>query len=199
MKLGFEPLEESWPAGRTFRPTYVTMTVLTPEVFRFVAKDASRRRRFFGLTTVSTTPANARFVMHYNEVFREKITRTISPNASYDAFYLLAYAAYALGDERVTGPSLAAEVARLVPPGKPVEVGPTNIFDAFTTLRSGQNIDLNGATGSLDFDLTTGDPPVNQAVLCVNVDEAKNAYDSVESGLVYTARGGKLEGAMRCP
>ncbi len=199
VKLAFEPLEASWPASRPFRPTYVTMTVLTPEVFRFVGTDGARRRRFFGLTPVSTTPVNARFVMHYNEVYKERITRTVSPNSSYDAFYLLAYATYALGDKPVTGTSLSAAVSRLVPPGKPVEVGPTRIFEAFSALRGGGNIDLTGAMSKLDFDLATGESPVDHALLCVNVDEGKRAFDSVESGLVYVASTGKLEGTMRCP
>jgi serine/threonine protein kinase len=199
VKLAFEPLEARWPASRRYRPTYLTMTVLTPEVFRFAGSDPSRRRRFFGLTTVSTTPTNARFVMHYNEAFREKITRTISPNSSYDAFYVLAYATHALGDAPITGTSLASAIPRLLPPGKSIEVGPPGIFEAFTTLRSGQNVDLLGATGKLDFDLTTGDPPVDQAVLCVAVDESKRAFDSVESGLVYRASTAKLEGTLRCP
>ena len=57
----------------------------------------------FSLTTVSTTPANARFVARYNEAFGDGVTRTFSPNSSYDAFYLVAYATYALGDAPVTG------------------------------------------------------------------------------------------------
>jgi hypothetical protein len=138
-------------------------------------------------------------VMHYNEVFREKITRTISPNSSYDAFYVLAYATHALADAPVTGTNLAAAMPRLLPPGKSIEVGPPGIFDAFTTLRGGQNVDLLGATGKLDFDLATGDPVVDQAILCVAVDENKRAFDSVESGLVYRASSARLEGTLRCP
>ena len=34
--------------------------------------------------------------MHYNEVFPKKVTRSVAPNSSYDAFYVLAYATYAL-------------------------------------------------------------------------------------------------------
>ena len=59
-----------------------------------IGKDASRRRRFFGITSVSTIETNAKFVTHYNESFTDKITRTTAPNTSYDAFYLLAYAVH---------------------------------------------------------------------------------------------------------
>lgn len=67
-----------------------------------------RRGRFFGLTAVSETAANARFVTHYNEVFPgDPITRTTSPNSSCDAFSLLAYASYTIPrSEPVTGDQL---------------------------------------------------------------------------------------------
>ena len=47
--------------------------------------------------------ANARFVARYNEAFADTVTRTFSPNSSYDAFYVVAYATYAIGDAPVTG------------------------------------------------------------------------------------------------
>jgi hypothetical protein len=138
--------------------------------------------------------------MHYNEVFSDKVTRTISPNSAYDAFYLLAYASYALEpDEAVTGPALARSFSRLVPPGKSIDVGISGIFDAFAALHGGQNVDLNGATGSMDFDLTTGEAPFDQAILCAAVDEKGRAYDGIESGLVWSAKTRKLEGTMKCP
>jgi serine/threonine protein kinase/ABC-type branched-subunit amino acid transport system substrate-binding protein len=196
----FEPLEKRWPAAERHRPTYASLALLTPELLEFIGTSTDRRRRLFGVTTVSTTPPNARFVMHYNEVFSDKITRTISPNSTYDAFYLLAYASYALDpDERPTGPALARAFARLVPPGRPIDVGQSGIFDAFAALRGGQNVDLNGATGAMDFDLATGEAPFDQAIVCAAVDEQGKAYDGVESGMVWAAKTRRLEGTMKCP
>ncbi len=196
----FGPLEKQWPAGERHRPSYASLALLTPEHLAFIGKNVDLRHRFFGVTTVSTTAPNARFVMHYNEVFDEKITRTISPNSSYDAFYLLAYAASALGDgEAPTGPVLARAFARLAPPGRPVDVGVSGIFEAFAALRAGGNIDLNGATGSMDFDPATGESPFDQAIICAAADEHGAAYDGIESGLVWSAKTGKLEGTLSCP
>ncbi len=192
------PLEASWPAHAP-RPIYATMHNLAPAVFSLIGKDPSRRRRFFGITSVSTIDTNAKFVTHYNETFAEKITRTVAPNTSYDAFYLLAYGVHALGDRPPTGPNLARALTRLMPPGKPVDVGPADIFDAYKTLAAGKNIDLDGAIGKLDFDVETGEAPVDMAILCVNVDHEGRAFDTVESGLVYDAATKKLTGAMRCP
>jgi serine/threonine-protein kinase len=191
-----EPLERAWKEG-TLRPRYVKPTNFTPEVLAFAGKTVDRRRRFFSMTSVSTTPANARFVARYADRYGENVTRTFSPNSSYDAFYVLAYATLALGNERVTGASLARAIGRLLPPGRPIDVGPSGIFDARNTLAAGEAIDLNGATGRLDFDTNTGEAPVDLAVLCVEADASGG--EGVESGLIYDARAGALRGAMHCP
>jgi ABC-type branched-subunit amino acid transport system substrate-binding protein len=190
-----EPLEASSP---TPRPIYATMHNLAPSLFAFVGKDASRRRRFFGMTSVSTIDTNAKFVTHYNETFADKITRTIAPNTAYDAFYMLAYAVHALGATAVNGPNLARAFARLES-GKATDVGPADIFDAYKALAAGKSIDLQGSIGKLDFDADTGEAPVDMTILCVNMDRDGRAFDTLESGLVFDAATKKLGGTMRCP
>ena len=86
-----------------------------------------------------------------------------------------------------------------MPPGKSIDVGPTGIFDAYTTLRGGGRVDLNGAFGSLDFDLDTGEVPFKHAIECVGVNDEGRADHSVESGIVYASDTDRLEGTMRCP
>ena len=195
----FAPLEARWPAGAR-RPRYASIALLPKELLAFIGSNADRRHRFFGVTPVGSTSTNARFVTHYNEVFADQITRTINPNASYDAFYLLAYASYTIPrGEPVTGDRLARGFARLVPPGRPIDVGLAGIFDAYQTLSRDASIDVTGATGALDFDLATGESAFDQAILCAGVDAHGAVVDGVESGLVYTARAQQLTGAMRCP
>ena len=193
-----EPLERAWTHA-SYRPRYLFMTPLTQALLDWMGSSLERRRRFFGLATLSTTSVNARFVMHYNEGATTKVTRTYAPNSSYDAFYVLAYATYALREKPVTGTNLARAIARLVPPGKTFDVGPADIFDAYSALRRGENIDLNGATGSLDFDLDTGEAPFDQAVLCAALDDKGRPVDSVESGVVFHSSPSRLEGTLRCP
>jgi hypothetical protein len=127
------------------------------------------------------------------------LTPTTAPQPSYDAFYILAYATYALGDEPITGPALSRAIGRLLPPGRELDVGPSHIFEGLQTLRSGGNLDLVGAMGSLDFDPSTGEAPVDYAILCCGVDADGRASGSVESGLIYETRSAKLTGTMRCP
>jgi serine/threonine protein kinase len=195
----FAPLEDHWPRNAR-RPRYASIALLPKELLDFVGTSRDRRRRFFGVTPVGSTAANARLVTHYNETFPDKITLTIDPNASYDAFYLLAYATYAIPrTERVTGERLSRAFGKLVPPGRPIEVGLAGIFDAYAALSKDESIDLTGATGKLDFDLATGEAAFDQAILCVGVDEHGRASDGIESGLVYSAASKQLEGTMRCP
>lgn len=62
-------------------------------------------------------------------------------------------------------------------------------------LREGKNVDLGGSQTTLDFDPETGDPTADFAVRCV--DPKKQA--TIESGLVFSAKSGKVEGTLKCP
>jgi hypothetical protein len=196
-----EPLEAKWKGGP--RPYYVTGQGMS-DFIRFAGKDPSRRHRGFSVTALSTLPTNARLVMRYNMAFPQErpMTRSESAQPSYDAFYVFAYATYALGDQPVTGSTLAAAMTRLLPPGKRIDVGPADILDGFNALRFGgpsAHIDLNGAIGALDFDAATGEAPVDYAITCASVDDHGAASATIDSGLVYDARAQKLVGTLRCP
>ena len=194
-------LEEQWPESAGFRPLYATYAMqFDPEaLYNFIGKSAERRRRFFGVELPSQTGPNIEFAMSYNQFFSPKVTPSTTLVTPYDAFYVLAYATFALGDEPVTGPNLARAIGRLVPPGQPIDVGPTKILEALNVLQSGKNIDLNGAATNLDFDLNTGEVRPRFAVYCVKPDASGQAHEAVESGLFYDARTDKLEGTRHCP
>src|SRR5262249_10267041 len=140
--------------------------------------------------------ANARFVRHYNRVFAEPMTFAEAPNSTYDAFYFLAYASWAI-DGAVTGPALARAFERLAPPGPEVPLGVGGIFDAFRAIRPGQSVDLQGATGPLDLDPKTGEARFDQDIVCAAVDDEGHATN-VSSGLVYDGAHRSLRGALRC-
>ena len=86
-----------------------------------------------------------------------------SSNA-YDAAYLIAYAGASLrptpDDPPLTGAAIAAFMARTVA-GQVVNAGPAGLSSGLTTLRAGANIDFEGASGLLAFDLDTGEAPSN--------------------------------------
>jgi serine/threonine-protein kinase len=191
-------IEQAW-MERSFRPIYLTNTPLADDLLAFVGRHPDRRQRVFGLASVSTTTPNARFVVHYNEVFADPIVRTLAPNSAYDAFYLAAYSSYAVAPEPIDGEKLARAIVRLLPPGTPVDVGPSGILSAAGALHRGEGIDFNGSVGRLDFDVATGDAPVDLAVLCARKTLATEKPASVEAGAIYDATSGKLVGDLACP
>jgi serine/threonine-protein kinase len=191
-------VERAWPASRAARPRYVLDTLTEAAFFTLVKERPEARGRLFSTDTVSTTPAVGKFALRYNEVFSPKITPRNAQGAPYDAFYLLAYAVAALGDQPVTGAALARALPRLLPPGEPVDVGPGGIHAALAALGSGRGIDLGGTVTSLDFDLETGDATADFSVYCLGPGAHGDARDVVETGLVLDARATKLRGALRC-
>ncbi len=193
------PLEKAWPAKARVRPRYVSDAVFDDQLSTLVGTDAELRKRMYGVTLPSTTPANARFTLHYNGVYGTELSRADAPSTAYDGFYVAAYAALALGSAPATGPSLAMAIDRLLPPGVPVEVGPSGIYAAFTHLRGGEPIDLAGAGGPLDLNPQTGENETDLSILCLDVDKRGKAIGSLESGLVYSAKTRALVGKMRCP
>jgi serine/threonine-protein kinase len=196
-----EPIETNWPRDARARPVYLLSGApWEGESFlAFLGTNAERRRRFLGMSTPTSTPANVKFTERFNAVSTQKVTLADAPNSAYDAFYLAAFAAFAAGDDARTGVDLARAIRRLVPPGKRVDVGAEGILAAFSILRDGGNVDLQGASGTLDFDLATGEPADDFVILCIGVDAAGRASDPIESGVVYDATSKTMRGRMRCP
>ena len=84
-----------------------------------------------------------------------------SANA-YDAAYLIGLGLCGVignGDDP-TGGNIASAMANVVE-GTPIAARPSNIADACTSLAGGGKIDYDGASGPLDFDLSTGEAPAN--------------------------------------
>jgi ABC-type branched-subunit amino acid transport system substrate-binding protein len=194
------PIEARWPARERFRPRFVSGgQIVGDEILRFVGESAERRARFIGVSATTNNLVNAKMTARYNESYSPKVTVAVGPASVYDAFWVVAYAAYAARGEPLTGSALARGIARLVPPGDAIDVGPTTIFEAMSALRAGKNIDLNGAASGLDFDLATGDSPADFAVLCVRAGTGGDGPQVVESGVVFDARTKKLVGMpLRC-
>jgi len=192
-------IESAWPA-HTPRPTYVIANDMLEPFAAFIGADVERRRRMVSVVSTSDSAANAHFVIRYNEAHEPHVWRTSNPGSSYDAFYLLAFGVAAVGAEHVTGPAIARAFGRLVPPGRPVEVGPTQVFEALAELARGGRVDLEGTSTALDYDLATGEVPADYALLCAAIDATGRATgESVEAGLVFRSKPRRLEGRMRCP
>jgi serine/threonine-protein kinase len=195
-------VERAWPEGAGFRPHYLYPTVAIPPASRELARTRPElRRRLHAVDAVGPADIVDRFVVRHNEVHTPPTTPEHATMAPYDAFYLLAYAALAAGDQPLTGEALARAIPRLLPaPGaEPVDVGSDAIFRAQHALAAGKNIDLRGGMTSLDFDLRTGDATLDFAVYCLSPGTPAEPPRLVSSGVVFRASTRKLEGTARCP
>ncbi|NUP11074.1 MAG: protein kinase [Polyangiaceae bacterium] len=192
------PLEARWPQDRP-RPVYVVPGTLDgAPLGRAITRRPDLSARLFGLTPLSTTPANLRFTNSYNAAFGEQLAPADAPGAPYDSFYLIAYAAHAAETEAPRGSDLARAITRLRAPGTPIEVGPTSILRAFGELERGKSIDLQGTYSRMDFDPTTGESPADYAFLCVHAPDGRERVESIESGLVYDAASRGVRGSFDC-
>jgi branched-chain amino acid transport system substrate-binding protein len=192
------PLEARWPRGEA-PPIYVFDGGAGPDDLAFLSADPRRRSRYFAVDFPANTDTNVKFTLRYNEFFSPSITPGTAPGVAYDALFVLVYSAAAASDAPITGASLARAVARLVPPGVPVDVGASAAYRAFGALREGKNIDLNGAGTPLDFDVATGETRADYAVYCAHLDVRGGVDDVMESGLRYAGATSSLVGELRCP
>jgi serine/threonine-protein kinase len=192
-------VERAWPARLPFRPHYLVGNMIPEPLLALAREKPELRRRILSVDAVAGNVPTTKFVTRYNEVFSPKVTQETATDAPYDAFYVAAYAAAALGEQPITGPGLGKAIARLLPPGEPIDVGPGGIYPALHALGSGKNIDLAGTMTTLDFNPETGDATTDFAVYCAGPGKPGGGWEAVASGLVFRARTGKLEGKMRCP
>ncbi|MBL9026626.1 MAG: protein kinase [Myxococcales bacterium] len=190
------PLEERWDAARGPRPTYLlTGSIEAEAVGELLRRHPTVGERLLGLTPPWQTPANVSFTRAYNAAFREKLSEAESPGAPYDSVYLVAYAASVASEPR-SGASLSLALARLSPPGEPIQVGPTSWLDGTARLARGERVDLFGTFSRLDFDPQTGESPTDYALVCGQLREDALAISA--AGVVYDAGKGHVVGTLGC-
>jgi ABC-type branched-subunit amino acid transport system substrate-binding protein len=190
-------IETHWPRSAP-RPTYFVAGEAPDASLASIPRAAAdANRRAFGVVTLSSTAANAHFVIRFNEAYANKVSRTENSSTSYDAFYLLAYAASAVATSRSNGPDIARAIARLTSGDRAIEVGPTQVYQALKELAAGRAIELEGASGTLRFDAQTGEPAFDYAIVCPRPGDVGS--EAVESGLVWRAKRKHVEGKLECP
>ena len=184
-------IERRVATGKGPRPRYVYGGV-DFEILAGIAREHPDFYTRFVSVNSRENEVTAKLTAHYISTYAADRKARLSASP-YDAFYVLAYAAMALGDAPITGTALATAIARLVPPGTPIDVGPAGIYPAFKALSSGGNIDLAGTFTTLDFDRETGDPTADFSVRCIDKHGAPLAATAH-----YDARTGELHGDGGC-
>lgn len=203
----FAAVEAGWPSG-TPRPYYIfTDGGELPELLDLVTTNSDPdavRARIMGSVpgTASTYNPFNLFKLQYSSTFTDGTNPQVFGAAgAYDAVYLLAYAAVALGTQPITGPNLATALTRLVPPGPKVIVGSATINQAFGALSANamDHIDFDGASGPLDFDVLVGEAPSDIQLWCVVHGASPGEYVFDTTGRYYDASANMMAGTYVCP
>lgn len=193
-----KPIEDGWPSGLPYRPTYVLSDGgVVNELWETVGTDDALRRRVTGTIPGTTNILFNAFRSEYNSQFMDGTSPDVFGSAgAYDATYLLAYGAVSLGAEPITGPALVESLKKMVPPGATVDVGTDAINGTLMTLANGGSINFNGASGPLDFDVTTGEAPSDIQIWCMPKGVDGSAQSAIGSGLYLDAGSNALQGTI---
>lgn len=191
-------IEAAWPAAADYRPQYVMADgSLIDETWQYLREhDPSdeKRRRILGTVPGTEGVAAQAFRHLYASTIRDGSSgHTAGAANAYDAVYNLVYAAVATGAEPLDGRNLAIGFGKLIPPAEKVPVGAAFINTAFRILLDGRSLDFEGASGPLDYDLSTGEAVSDVQIWCVRR-EGDRAASIQPSSMHYDATAQAIAG-----
>ncbi len=159
------------------------------------------RKRIRGTQPGVLTPlAQTFFNISYKTAYGADSVLSYGMAGTYDIGYMITYALTASKGAPVTGTDLAKNMALLTGGTQKIDVGATGLSRGMEAMLKGEKIDFNGASGPLDFDVTTGEAPSDYGVWCVKVDPNDNKRVFEEAtGQSYSATEGALTGTYSCP
>jgi ABC-type branched-subunit amino acid transport system substrate-binding protein len=171
-------IEAAWPTGAEYRPYYVMADgSMIDETWQYLLNNDptdEKRKRILGTVPSTESPTAQAFRHLYASAIHDGTSaQTAGAANAYDALYSLTYAAMAVGNEPLTGRNLTLGFGKQIPPAEKVEVGAGNINTAFQLLAGGGTFDLEGASGPLDYDLSTGEAPSDIQIWCVPRENGK--------------------------
>jgi ABC-type branched-subunit amino acid transport system substrate-binding protein len=168
-------IEKAWPQGVP-RPYWLVVKGIATTFITDVGTDEGWARRIYGAQPFvdKSTDAYKVFDQNFRDAYpmlgaQASVTATPS---YFDASYVLAYGVVANGARPLTGANLANAIRTRLTPGpnaRTIFVGYDKIFEVFGALDRGERVDLQGLTGSLDFD-DHGDVPQTQEVFCMKTE-----------------------------
>jgi branched-chain amino acid transport system substrate-binding protein len=193
-------VEAGWPTGGTPppRPMYLFADGgEVPELLDACKGNDNLRTRIRGSVPGAKSSLFNQFSIRYNGKFGQSAD-VFGAAGSYDSVYLLAYSIITLGTKPVDGTGVAKGLESMIG-GAKLEVGPSNIKAAFAALGApGGKIDIEGASGPLNFDLAQHEAPSDIDVWCVGKDGANNPTFA-SSGRFFDSAAGAMVGTYSCP
>jgi branched-chain amino acid transport system substrate-binding protein len=190
------PIESNWP-GSTPRPFYLFGDAgEKPELLTAVTGNDPLRQRVRGTVPGTANALFSAFNIQYQGKY-QSTANVFGMAGAYDALYLIAYDIVSLGTQPITGTNLANAMAKMVG-GQKTPVGAANIKSAFQVLESGNAIDIDGASGPLDFDLSQHEAKSDITVWCISIDGSGNPVFA-PSGRYYDSPTATMKGTFACP
>lgn len=171
----FTPIETKWTA-QDHRPYWIlTDGAVGPDIVTAVGSNADLRGRVRGTTPGTTNPASQALITRYNTIFEANVPpETFGVAGAYDSVYIYFYDALLAHvdgttpyDKSPTGVDLTSEMAFQNDGPPTVNVGTDDLSTGISAYLSDEDIDLEGASGNLDFD-ANGDPPSDIQIWCLD-------------------------------
>jgi len=200
------PLEEQWgDLELPYRPIYVlgdggftTAIESLVDAQSGTAAQTSLRSRLRGSvpgTTAGNNPLFSTFASSFQSKSFEGSPNTFGAAGGYDITYLMAFGMASVGVAPLTGTNIALGLTRTVPEGTEVRVGVNQLNTGFgiMTNPNGGNMDFQGASGPLDFDVKKGEAASDVLIWCMRSSGGNNLRQP-QSGLIFSAASLELVG-----
>ncbi len=189
------PVEQGWPSGPP-RPMYLLSDGGKKQELLDLAKgNDPLRLRVRGTVPGTNSALFQTFSLHYQAKFGS-LPNVFGTAGAYDSTYILAYTIASLGAKAPTGASIADAMKKVVG-GTKLAIGPDTLSTAMQALGAGGALDVDGASGPLDFDLSLHEALSDIDLWCVRVFNGVDTFAS--SGRRYDSVTQKMVGAFSCP
>lgn len=188
------PVESNWPTG--MRPFYVVSDGgKKQELLDLIKSNNAIRTRVRGTVPGTAGATFQAFSLHYQGKFNST-PAVFGMAGAYDSTYILTYTMASLGSATPTGATIAGAMKKLVG-GTKLVVGPDTLSTAMQTLGAGGSLDIDGASGPLDFDLAAHEALSDIDVWCVAILNNTTTFES--SGRHYDSSTKAMVGTFSCP
>ncbi|HEY1954800.1 MAG TPA: ABC transporter substrate-binding protein [Polyangiaceae bacterium] len=192
---GLDAIESGWTGGA--RPYYlVSDGGEVQELLDEISAQPGVLARVRGTVPGTNNPLFQAFALQYQGKY-QAAADVFGMAGSYDSIYLMAYSIASLGSSAVDGTGMANGMDKMVG-GVPTDVGTGQMQSALSALKGGGAIDINGASGPLDFDLNQHEAPSDIEVWCVVLD-GKGNPSFIPSGRSYDSATQQMVGMYKCP
>lgn len=192
-----QPLETSWPPMGFKRPAYlISDGGRKPELLTAVTGNDPLRLRIRGTVPGTNNALFQGFKLNYQSKHMGAYPDVFGMAGAYDSVYLLALTIASLGQAPIAGPAIETAMSKTVGGPMKFAIGKDKLADAIAAIASGKGLDVDGASGPLDFDLKAHEAPSDIDVWCISNLAMTPAYQS--SGRFYDASTKAMTGIFNC-